>query len=107
MSNVINVFNREDETPYGFDVTGEGERVWYFVRGDLFGDGRCYAIWNPEKRLCCYKSFKEAIIYLAIVEKSPIFSVSKYHIVRSFQEFDYKNIEIIHTKKEEEYYSLD
>ncbi len=107
MGKKINVINRKDETPFGYDATEDGERVWYFIQGDLFGDGRHLVIWNPHQRLQSYKSFKEALIYLATAVKTPIFPVTKFTIVRSFGEFDLKNIEIIHSKQEEEYYSLD
>jgi hypothetical protein len=70
----------------------------------VFGDGRRYAIWNPDLRLRSYKSFKEALIYLAIAEENPILPKSKCRIVRSYGEFDFRNITVISARYEENYY---
>jgi hypothetical protein len=95
MSDELKVINREDETPFGFDVTEDGRRVWYFIQADIFGDGRCLAIWNPSNRLQSYRSFKEALTYLAVAEEKKMFAATKFLIVRSFGEYDIRNITVI------------
>lgn len=104
MNDEMNVINRKDGTPFGIDITEEGKKVWYFIQADYFGDGRRYGIWNPDNRLRSYKSFKEALVYLAIADENPILPKTKYRVVRSYVEFDFRNITVIATKKEEEYY---
>lgn len=104
MEKNMKVNNIKDETIYGYDITEDNKRVWYFIQVDFFGDGRHLGIWNPDNKLRSYKSFKEAVIYKAIANENGICPTSKHRIVRSYGEYDFKNIEEIKSESEAEYY---
>lgn len=104
MINETKIVNKSDETIFGYDETLEGNRVWYFIQGDLTGKGKHYAIWNPDNRLRSYQSYKEALLYLAIAEETSFFHNAIYWIVRSNSKYDFKNITPIYLRNEREYY---
>ncbi len=105
--NSIKVYHVKDETVFGYDITEDNKRVWYFIQVDFFGDGRRLGIWNPNNKLRSYTSFKEALIYQAIANENGILPVSKHRVVRSYGQFNFKNIEVVNTENEAEYYGLD
>lgn len=100
----LRIFHVNDGTTFGYDMTEDGRRVWYFIQLDMFGDGSEYFIWNPDNRLRSYASLKEALIYQAIANEDVILPVSKAYIVRAFSPTDYKNIERVTVENVEEYY---
>ena len=100
----LKVYHVKDETAFGYDITEDNERVWYFIQVDFFGDGRKLGIWNPDNKLRSYKSFKEALIYQAIAYENPILPATKHRIVRGYSQFDFKNIEVVNAENEMEYY---
>jgi hypothetical protein len=101
----IRIINEPDDTFYGRDIVEDGRRVWYFIQVDIFGDGRCFAIWNPSQMLTSYSSFREALSYLDIPRQKPIFRNGKARIIRSFGPYDYKTFEVIEVEDELSYYS--
>ncbi|WP_276929687.1 hypothetical protein [Herbinix luporum] len=100
----LRIFHVNDGTTFGYDMTEDGRRVWYFIQLDIFGDGSRYGIWNPDNRLRSYASFKEALIYQAIANEDVIFPKSKAYIVRGFCPTDFKNIERVTADNEKYYY---
>ncbi|NLK27999.1 MAG: hypothetical protein GX306_06615 [Clostridiales bacterium] len=106
MKDEVMVIHMKDETPFGYDVTEDERRVWYFIQMDFFGDNRHLGIWNPDNRLRSYKSFKEALLYLAIAEEHALFPQTICRVVRSYGQYDFKNITVIETKDENEYYKM-
>lgn len=104
-SNGLKVYHVNDGSTFGYDITEDNQRVWYFIQEDMFGDCVHFAIWNPDNRLRSYKSFKEALIYHAIATETPLFPEIKYYIVRSNSPTDFKNIERISWNDENDYYA--
>ena len=104
-SNGLKVYHVNDGSTFGYDITEDNQRVWYFIQEDMFGDGSNFCIWNPDNKLRSYESFKEALIYHAIAMETPLFPESKYYIVRSNSPTDFKNIERTRWKDESDYYA--
>lgn len=102
----VKIHHVDDGTTFGYDITEEGKRVWYFIQEDVFGDGTVLCIWNPDNKLRSYQSYKEALIYQAIASENSWFPKSKVYIVRSYSPTDFKNIERVSSKKESYYYAL-
>ena len=102
--NKVKIYHVDDSTTFGYDITEDGKRVWYFIQQDVFGDGSGLCIWNPDNRLRSYKSFKEALIYQAIASENPFLPESKTYIVRSYSPTDFKNIERVKGRRERDYY---
>ena len=100
----LRIFHENDGTTFGYDMTEDGRRVWYFIQLDIFGDGSRYCIRNPDNRLRSYASLKEALIYQAIANEDVIFPKSKAYIVRGFCPTDFKNIERVTADNEKYYY---
>lgn len=65
--NRLRIYHVNDGSTFGYDITEGGTKIYYFIQVDFFGDGSRFGIWNPDNRLRSYKSFKEALIYQAIV----------------------------------------
>lgn len=103
--NELKVYHVNDGSIFGYDITEDNQRVWYFIQEDVFGDGEHYTIWNPDNRLRSYKSFKEALIYQAKAMEIPLFPESKYYIVRSYSPTDFRNIERTRWIDESDYYA--
>lgn len=55
----MKVFHIDDGTEYGYDLTEDGRSITYYLRMDMFGDGRSIAVTFPGMYPVLIRSFKE------------------------------------------------
>lgn len=39
MNNKVKIYHVDYGTTFGYDITDDEKKIWYFIQMDLFGDG--------------------------------------------------------------------